>query len=143
MYKRQLVVPLPPPRVSLMVLTSCARVAFASLAIRLIARQTFPLPQLEVVLVADTTNASVASLTSGLLGLDAVHRLIRLRPRGARWAAAEFDILEERYNPDSPGVEVALTVRLVHLDERASIGAKRTAGLHAAHGEVVMRECCC
>jgi hypothetical protein len=66
----------PPPRVSVAVLTACNRQAFLALTLQQIARQTYPLTMLEVIVVADGLSAAdAARLADDLRALDAVHSL--------------------------------------------------------------------
>ncbi len=73
-----------------------------------------------------------------LHGLDVVHRLERYHRRSlsnTSWSDTEFELIEKLTT--HRGAEEALAVRLVHLDEHASIGSKRNVAAQIARGEVL------
>ena len=112
----------PSIRATVAVLSSCNRDAFAELALRQIARQSFPLPQLEVVVV-DDADWNEARLVHRLRSLDIVHRLEWLRPWNNLTASTNFSVAANFHGIRNE--QEALTVRLVQLTQRASIGTKR------------------
>ena len=60
-------------------LSSCNRLGFAKVALQQIAKQTFPLSLIEVILVDDAADAS-EELVGALRGLDVIRQLDLLRP---------------------------------------------------------------
>jgi hypothetical protein len=98
--------------VSIAVLTYGYRVGFMRQALQQISMQTYPL--IEVVVVDDSPTPVKEGLSSELKAL------------------AECDGDAECFSWNG------LTVRIVRLLHRSSIGAKRQAALHAARGDIVM-----
>lgn len=100
-------------RATVAVLSSCNRHAFAELALRQIAQQSFPLSLLEVVVV-DDADRNEPALVHRLRNLDFVRRLEWLRPWNNLTTSKNFSVVANfpMRRGDFDSVQVAaLTVR--------------------------------
>ena len=94
-----------------------------------VAEQTYPLHKIEVVVVED----NVISVEADIRKLNAVRLLDVVNTTAQRPVNQTHSCSQA---PDAAGL--SLCVRLVRLQERASIGVKRNLALSAASGEVII-----
>lgn len=118
------------PLVSAMILT-CNRPGFAAMALGLVRRQTFPIEDMEAVLVDDGPLPVGVGLIAAMSNANV--RLVEIEvTRGMGWR------LGKTPKPARDCVAPCLEVTLVRISHRRSIGAKRNLAVKFARGQVIL-----
>ena len=125
------------------VLTSCNRLSFGVLAVEQIARQTYPSPLTEVVIIDDSSTDFSAALFRRLQAIPAVHHLQWLQPRNGSSdlsvGRSMYHVVREYVCSTEHCAMEGLSVYIVHLLEHTSIGAKRNVAVRTAQGDVIVQ----